>query len=1137
MFSSFFFVLLISPVAGSTSNTRRKEKKKDKTMPSQQHVSSGGINVTMMSDPPGSSSAGDRYEAPTIPAPPPPPMAGVNESRIYARPEHIQSSAKTQMSFANRFAPAGSPYERVQVLPVGPEKLFGRVVSPPPPPQSPTYKSSSGYQSGLHNGGGVAAPTAPTAPVTIKPDYQRNLSSDSAVKRATSFNQHSTPNPYYNSLQNPRYHRMSTSREEINSTSAAAAHHKESALSARQTFLNSLNTTTSSNNVTNYHENINNTTAADRKVELLPTYSTPIVKRWPPPPKPIDDDEDNENDIGYIRTSTPKGGTVIRLGPTPVNRIERTQSMNTNQSANTPRMNMINSSLQSVPEREKKQQHHQSQPAAQPQSEYHRKKTPPQPLGFFIDTDRSFRGLSPVRTDGETPPSGGKVVQTYYAKTSPPPRPAPPVSNRTSESFRIPRTAPMFSDQLTSPPVRPVRRNKSVLINKKTDSGTQTMQRKEIMSQTLDRPTSKPMKQYYMGEDPFAPQKANGWVTGVNTNSNNNGLPTYQAQEPPQRPGRTEVIRSQTMPRRPSRPLQESTVYSVQQQQNTSNLSSTSRVFSDQDRSMNETTRASEEARYRSSVITNVNSNYQQPTPAVIKTSTQTVASPLHGKMSNNPVNRSQSFQQPQPQTTGHRNSLTSASSIRRMSQLGLGSASNNNKTSSPLYKSTSFLNRMDSSNQQTPSAPFSSLKSPGIVTSISKSQLELNKSNTELNMFGRQPVQQQQSTTITPTFDANSALYTLPRRHSRNRITPEKTIVAPPPPMPAASLTENSVSRGESFSSMHRRRMQQEAQQQQQQQQQQSTSEQMSFNASTKATHRSFRTIDEETTTTNTNNNNNNNSNADPATDPANKSLKERIALLESAGGMHYANPVQTLPRVVAEKTKKGPPPPPPPRVSSAKKSPESPDGDKKQKFLEGLLNTAPELFMHIHGDENLKGINVEREDVIDSRSNRRPSPPSNNNNNSRIFTSSPPLMNDPMTPPPMLIRHPAAEALATGHSRRGSLTSTGSAGGVIIAAVKIPAPVNYSETVRIKSNQDPDRLSDSVQSYSKRVQPFVDGFSSETNHSSQQTTHTRSQYTTSAAAAAADDHYDSPANSHPYSIRPQQSGGVIITVRGNDQ
>ena len=43
----------------------------------------------------------------------------------------------------------------------------------------------------------------------------------------------------------------------------------------------------------------------------------------------------------------------------------------------------------------------------------------------------------------------------------------------------------------------------------------------------------------------------------------------------------------------------------------------------------------------------------------------------------------------------------------------------------------------------------------------------------------------------------------------------------------------------------------------------------------------------------------------------PENKSFKERIALLESAG-IHYANPALILPRVVSGKAKNGPPAPP---------------------------------------------------------------------------------------------------------------------------------------------------------------------------------------------------------------------------------
>ena len=47
-------------------------------------------------------------------------------------------------------------------------------------------------------------------------------------------------------------------------------------------------------------------------------------------------------------------------------------------------------------------------------------------------------------------------------------------------------------------------------------------------------------------------------------------------------------------------------------------------------------------------------------------------------------------------------------------------------------------------------------------------------------------------------------------------------------------------------------------------------------------------------------------------------------------------------------------------------------------------------ELFMHIHGDENLKDIHVKRDDVIDGKNPRTPSPPPAAYNN-RVFTSTP--------------------------------------------------------------------------------------------------------------------------------------------------
>lgn len=208
----------------------------------------------------------------------------------------------------------------------------------------------------------------------------------------------------------------------------------------------------------------------------MPTYSTPIVRRWPPPPN-RDDDEEEEYD--RIRSSTPvnqkKGGTVIRLGPentnsniSPIRKnsgggINRTQSMFNPSQHHQPmstsnRMNLINSSLQSVPERERSRPDHDR----------------PKSGTYFIDIERSFSSLGPNKS---------KIIQSSPAKT-PPPRPAPPSHygslSRTSESFRIPKSPPMFANELdgNTPPVRPVRRNKSKRVSNglnKTDSGTQTI--------------------------------------------------------------------------------------------------------------------------------------------------------------------------------------------------------------------------------------------------------------------------------------------------------------------------------------------------------------------------------------------------------------------------------------------------------------------------------------------------------------------------------------------------------------------------------------------------------------------------------------------------------------------------------------
>ena len=1045
------------------SSKGRSQKKKEEQDNKMPSQVSSGGINVTMTSDP-QSGGSDRYD------PNPPPPEPIINSRIYAQTGGLTGFNRPTQQNA-RYGPSG-----------GEKRFVGS------PPQSPTYKSStSGYQSAAMNNG------------------LNNPSS--AVKRATSFNQSASNYSWMN-------------KEEL----------KGHQSSARQSFLSSMNAPEK------YRQ---------RQPDDGPTYAAPIPKRWPPP-KPIDEDED-------VRTSTPVyqtpqkpnrggGGTIIRLGPADHSSsngrgINRTQSLFQKQTEpvvyssvtqhNTNRMNMLNSSLQSVPEREQQQ----------------RSRFSPQ-RSLFVDTERSFQSLNPSSSGGNP-----KVIQSYTIK-SPPPRPAPPSHYgspttmtspklRGSESFRFPRSPPMFADDLTSPPVRPVRRKSKRAA--KTDSGTQCNPqtiRNEIIqqqqSQTLDRP-SKPMKKYYLGEDPFNNNKvvANGQVDSLSP----------LVQQPTRR---TEVARSQTLPRRPSKPLLNDSSVIL----NNSNLSS-SRVFSDQDRSLNETSGGGLSNNNRSS------SRIIPITPA------KSVNNNINLSTTSS-VNRSQSFHVENQSATGQRRtSLLNSTPLRSVSIR----AANSN---SPLYKSTSFLNR---SNEH---QPFGLLKSPGIVTSISKSQLDLNKSSTELNSQ--------------PASNNNSALYTLPRRRSST-----KAVTIPPPidiqqqqQQPQSPTSVGKVqagiserlaqlsptspdpgTRGESYSSLHRRKMQAASSPAPPtppppppQPESPLANGPFNFQSSTKSTHRSYRganeTIKEENETKT-------NEPAaplpEPELEPEARSLKDRIALLENAG-IHYANPAQTLPRVVGGKTK-APPPPPPPRVSSTlqtknrepmrnadkEDSPEVESIEKRQKFLEGLLNTAPELFMHIHGNENLKDMRMNREDVIDGKSGRLPRTPSPSAAspafNNRVFTSTPVGGSNykaaanpfgagdvPLTPPPLLIRNSDRSPFGSQRDlalRRGSLNSTGS--GSIIPAVKIPAPVNYSETVRIKSNQDPDSQSDSVQSYSKRVQPFVDGFSSETKQSSQQTTLTRSQYTDRRGST------DGALSPYYHSIRPQQSGGVIIQVRGSGQ
>ena len=176
-------------------------------------------------------------------------------------------------------------------------------------------------------------------------------------------------------------------------------------------------------------------------------------------------------------------------------------------------------------------------------------------------------------------------------------------------------------------------------------------------------------------------------------------------------------------------------------------------------------------------------------------------------------VGRSQSFQLPDKTTTPRR--------MGPQLSFKLGGASFRNADSkggvNPLYKSTSHLNRMNSG----------VLKSPGIVTSISKSQLDLNKSSS-----GTEPFRPEANT-----------FYTLPRKrvdpiHPASKFIqrPDSPDFQPPPPPPVASspIPDNDAEsfsfpppppslptlpvlpaspselagRGESFSSIHRRKL-----------------------------------------------------------------------------------------------------------------------------------------------------------------------------------------------------------------------------------------------------------------------------------------------------------------------------------------
>lgn len=342
------------------------------------------------------------------------------------------------------------------------------------------------------------------------------------------------------------------------------------------------------------------------------------------------------------------------------------------------------------------------------------------------------------------------------------------------------------------------------------------------------------------------------------------------------------------------------------------------------------------------------------------------------------------------------------------------------------------------------------------MISSISRSQLELNKSSN-----GDSP---SASTTETTGYYSQQSLYTLPRKRPEKILSadpspppvfktlhrshsavaspsvcltvttptpapppPPPLVPAPPPPPPVAPSVENGER--ETYSSMHRRKMaaryadpvdimtpplSKTAE---------PAADPLTYQTSTKSTHRSYRGSSSETSRASQSLGGINEEVELPSRNPPppaaaaaaakcpppevddapeNKSLKDRIALLESAGILaNHVSPsaAATLPRIVSGKSK-GPAPPPPPRVSSAIPAAPSPapeadapapvepasqadqedDGVKKNIFLKGLLDAAPELFMHIHGDEKLPDV---------ARGPRTPSP------------LAPPLVATPPSPP----------------------------------------------------------------------------------------------------------------------------------------
>lgn len=256
-----------------------------------------------------------------------------------------------------------------------------------------------------------------------------------------------------------------------------------------------------------------------------------------------------------------------------------------------------------------------------------------------------------------------------------------------------------------------------------------------MMSRTLDRPEGKPIKQYYMGEDPFKSNK--GRETSpvhIKTVLTNGHAESAQRKS-------VEVVRSQTLPRRPSKPFEMSPPPG-------NNMNTSRNFYSEQDRSLNDT-------------FGNQNSPAQKK---IISPPKRSPSPPSNMQRSsiNNVVNRSQSFAH--VEKLQERRLSNPVTSPIRLSSMKTASSpmAKSNLTNRPLYNSTSVLNRLNISSSNNDRS-FGTLKSPGIVTSISKSQLDLTNSSD---------------------MNSSSALYTLPRRSSR--ASPPKTgppvdILCPP--------------------------------------------------------------------------------------------------------------------------------------------------------------------------------------------------------------------------------------------------------------------------------------------------------------------------------------------------------------------